>query len=73
VITLEAAFWDSEITREGVKFFDRGVTDQMAPESIVRRPDCSVDQNRHQLLNPVRNRCSASSSTAGCLQKAQRT
>jgi hypothetical protein len=56
-----------------VKFFDRGVTDQMAPESIVRRPDCSVDQNRHQLLNPVRSRCSASSSTAGCLQKAQRT
>lgn len=73
MISLEAAFWDPELACKVMQFFDRGVTDQMAPESIVGGPNCSVDQNGHQLLNPVRNRCSASLSTAGCLQKAQRT
>jgi hypothetical protein len=56
-----------------VQLVDRRITDEVTPESIVRRPDSSVDPDGHQLLNPARNRCSASLSTAGCLQNAQRT
>ena len=73
MIALKAALWNTELACEGVQLVDRRITDEVTPESIVRRPNCSVDQDGHQLLNPARNRCSASLSTAGCLQNAQRT
>ena len=73
VISLEATLGDSKLARERVQLLDRRVADEVTPQPIVRGPDRGVDEDRHQELNPVRSRCSASSSTAGRLQKAHRT